>query len=63
MAQLVKDLALPQPWCRFQLWGEFDPWPGYFHMMQMQPKKKKRKGILGSLFPEGKPEMVLEAWG
>ena len=41
MAQWVKDLVLPQLWHRPQLWLWFDPWPGNFHMLQMQPEKKK----------------------
>lgn len=24
------------------LWLRFDPWPGNFHMLQMQPLKKKK---------------------
>ena len=33
----VKDLALSLPWHRF------DPWPGNFCILQVQPKKKKKK--------------------
>ena len=43
MAQWVKDPVLPQLWHRLQLWLEFDPWPGNFHMLQMQPLKKNYK--------------------
>ena len=39
--QLVKYPALLQPWCRSKLWLKFDPWPGNFHMLWVQPKKKK----------------------
>ena len=42
MAQRVKDLALPQLWGRSLLWFGFDPWPGNFHMLQVQPFKKKK---------------------
>ena len=35
MAQQVKDVVL------LQLWHRFSPWPGNFHMLQMQTKKKK----------------------
>ena len=44
MAQRVKDLVLsPQLWHRPQVWREFEPGPGKFHMPQMWQKKKKRK--------------------
>ena len=33
VAQWVKDLALPQLWCRSQLKLRFDPWPRNFHML------------------------------
>ena len=45
LVQWVKDLALPQLWCRWQLWLRFDPWPRNFHMPQVQGGKKKEKGI------------------
>ena len=32
---MAKDSALSLVWLRF------DPWPGNFHMPQVQPKKKK----------------------
>ena len=41
--QWSKDLALPQLWCRAQLWLGFDPWPRNFNMLQLQTKKKKKK--------------------
>ena len=34
MAQQVKDVVL------LQLWHRFSPWPGNFHMLQVQTKKK-----------------------
>ena len=43
MVQQVKDLALLQLCHRLQLWLGFDPWPKYFHMLWVQPKKKKQK--------------------
>ena len=43
MVQWVKDPALLQLQCRSQLWLGFSPWPGNFHMLWMQPKKKKIK--------------------
>ena len=39
-AQWVKDLVL------LQLWLEFDPWPGNFHMLQVWPKEKSLSSIL-----------------
>ena len=42
MEQRVKDLPSPQLWHRLQLKLGFDPWPGKFHMLQVQPKKKKK---------------------
>ena len=33
--QQVKDLVLPLPWHRF------NPWPGNFRVLWVQPKKKK----------------------
>ena len=41
--QWSKDLALPQLWCRAQLWLGFDPCPRNFNTLQLQPKKKKKK--------------------
>ena len=43
MTQWVKDLALPQFWCRLQLHREFDPWPRNFQMLLLRLKKKKKK--------------------
>ena len=42
MAQQVKDLVLSLQQLGLLLWYRFDPWPGNFHMPQVQPKKKKR---------------------
>ena len=38
-AQWVKDPALPQLWHWLQLCLGFDPWPWYFHMLWVWPKK------------------------
>ena len=43
VVQCVKDPALSLLWLRSLLWREFDPWPGNFHMLQIWPKKKKRR--------------------
>ena len=43
VAQWVKDLALPQLWCRSQLELRFYPWPGNFRMLWVWPKKEKPK--------------------
>ena len=41
MAQWNKNPALPRLRCRWQLQLGFGPWPGNFHMLQVQPLKKK----------------------
>ena len=54
LARWVKDPALPQLWCRLQLWLGFSPWPGNFHMCECGQKKKKKgwRGVGGkSTFP------------
>ena len=38
VAQRLKDLALLLQWLQSLLWYRFDPWPGNFHMPQVQPK-------------------------
>ena len=40
MVQRVKDLVLLQLWHRLQLWRGFDPWPGNFHVPQVQSERK-----------------------
>ena len=40
MAQQVKDPVLSLLWFWLQPWLGFDPWPGNFHMLRVQPKKK-----------------------
>ena len=42
MAQWVKDLVLSLQWLGLLLWCGFDPWPRNFHMLEVQPKKKKK---------------------
>ena len=43
MAQQVKDLASSLLWLGSLLCCRFDPWPGNFHVPQVQEKKKKNK--------------------
>ena len=43
VAQWVKDMVLPQLWCWSKLQLRFSPWPGNFHMLWVQPKKKKKE--------------------
>ena len=38
----IKDLALLQLCHGPQLQLSFDPWPGNFHMLQVQPKNKNK---------------------
>ena len=40
--QWIEDLVLPQLWYRSQQWLRFSPWPGNFHVLWVQPKKKKK---------------------
>ena len=44
MARWVKDLALSLRQLGSLLWGEFDPWPGNFHMLWLRPKRKNIYG-------------------
>ena len=43
VTQQVKDLELSLPWLWLHLWCMFDPWPGNFCMLWMQPKKEELK--------------------
>ena len=43
MAQQVKDPASSLLGIESLLWRGFDPWPRNLHMLQMWPKKKKKK--------------------
>ena len=45
VAQWVKD-SMSQLWDRLQLWIRFNPWPGNFHMPQVQPKKIEKKSFI-----------------
>ena len=38
----VKDPALSLQRLRLLLWHRCDPWPRNFHMLQVEPKKKKK---------------------
>ena len=40
VAQEVQDPAMSLLWFWLLLWAEFDPWPGNFLMLQVQPKIK-----------------------
>ena len=40
---VVKDLVL-----HGLLWPGLGPWPGNFHMLWLQPKKKKKKSAIFS---------------
>ena len=42
MVQWVKDLVLSLQGPGLLRWHRFDPWPGNFHMPQVQSKKKKK---------------------
>ena len=41
--QQVKDLVLSLQRLGFLQWRKFDPWTGYFHILQNTAKKKKKK--------------------
>lgn len=43
-AQKVKDPVWSLQWLGFLLWCRFKAWPRNFHMLCVQPKKKKRGG-------------------
>ena len=45
MVQRVKDLALLELWCRSQLRLRFNPRPWKSPMLQVQPKKGKKKNV------------------
>ena len=45
LEQWVKNLALPQLWCRLQQLLGFNPWPRNFHMEVVWPKRKKKKKL------------------
>ena len=42
MVQQVKDPALSLLWLASLLWRGFSPWPGNFHMLWVQPKRKNK---------------------
>ena len=37
----LNDPVLLQLWCRSQLQLRYDPWPENFHILQVQPQRKK----------------------
>ena len=41
MAQWVKDVVVLLQQLRSLLWHGFNPWPGNYHMLWAQSKKKK----------------------
>ena len=43
VVQGVKDPALSLKQLRSLMWSWFNPWPGNFHMPQVQLKKKEKK--------------------
>ena len=45
LVQWIKDPALPQLQCRWQLWLRFDPWPrnSICHQVAKKEKRKKKK--------------------
>ena len=51
VAQQVKDMAWPQLWLRSHLWLRFNPWPGNFHMLWVQPTKQNKTLICSSKQP------------
>ena len=52
-AQWIKDLALPQLWCRSQLWLGSDPWlqKSICHRVAKKEKQKKNKAAKVSSHP------------
>ena len=56
MVHWVKDLVLSLLWPWSLLWYGCNPWPGSYHMPQVQPKKerkKKRKNLLRATMASG----------
>ena len=49
MAQWIKDLVSLQ-WLGLQLWHGFNPWPGNFRMLRVQPKKEGHFSLDGRYF-------------
>ena len=43
MVHWVKDLVLSLLWPWSLLWYGCNPWPGSYHMPQVQPKKERKK--------------------
>ena len=56
MAQQVKNLALSLLWLRF------DPWPGTFYMLQVQPNNNQtKKNTIKPKKPKPKQQMLLNS--
>ena len=47
----VKDLALSLLWLWSQLWCDFDPWSGNFHMLWAWPQTNKNRNRILSTVP------------
>ena len=60
--QQVKDLALPWLQHRWQLRLGFNPWPGNFHISQVQPKKRKKKNKKKPLNVTKKSVMIYQSF-
>ena len=67
VAQWIKDPMLSLQCLGLLLWHGFSLWPGNFHMLWAQPKKKQQKqkkqqkklhNSLGSFFPETFPQAL-----
>ena len=56
----IKELVW-LPWHRLQMWFGFDPWPGDFHVRQVQPKRGEKRGR--SLDPEKFKGECFCLWG
>ena len=48
VAQQVNDLVMSLLQLRLLLWLRFNPRPGNFHMLWVQPKRKKKKEVEGN---------------
>ena len=46
VVQQIKDPALSLPCPGSLLWQGFSPWPGNFHMLQVQPKQTNKQTLI-----------------
>lgn len=46
-----------QLWCRLPLWLRINPWPGNFHVLQVQLKKKKKEKEGGGVYKHGRVQI------